>query len=131
MRLRSYLWQREITPMERQAGYFNWLLTRDTHAKEVRLFDLGTLFSDRFRQLRTKLRQERLDLTTRRTVAEMITQSGAIIAAFGLYGFLALRALRGLVTMGDLADFLRREGPSSPWSSLIPLQPKGSKPPFF
>ena len=100
-----YLWQREITPKERQAGYFNWVLTRDTHAKEIRLFDLGPLFADRFRQVRTKLRQESLNLTTRRTVAEVITQSGAIIAAFVLYGFLAFRALRGLITLGDLVMF--------------------------
>ena len=100
-----YLWQREITPKERQAGYFNWVLTRDTHAKEIRLFDLGPLFADRFRQVRTKLRQESLNLTTRRTVAEVITQSGAIVAAFVLYGFLAIRALRGLITLGDLVMF--------------------------
>ena len=34
-------------------------------------------------------------------------------------------------TVEQLAKLLNREEPTAPWSSLIPLQPKGSKPPFF
>ncbi|HAX77733.1 MAG TPA: non-ribosomal peptide synthetase [Cyanobacteria bacterium UBA11372] len=34
-------------------------------------------------------------------------------------------------TVGELANVLRQEGWSSPWSSLVPIQPHGSKPPFF
>jgi thioesterase domain-containing protein len=44
---------------------------------------------------------------------------------------LSLTTLFQAPTIEQLADFLRREGPASPWSSLIPLQAKGSKPPFF
>lgn len=100
-----YSWQREITPMERQARYFNWLLTRDSHAKEIRLFNLGSLFAEKFRELRTRLRRERLALTTKRSIAEYAAQSGATVAAFGLYGFLAFRVVHGLLTLGDLVMF--------------------------
>ncbi|HXG50496.1 MAG TPA: ABC transporter ATP-binding protein [candidate division Zixibacteria bacterium] len=100
-----YAWERENTRLERQASYFNWLLTRDTHAKEIRLFNLGRLFADRFRDLRAGLRRERLGLTTRRSVDELITQSSAVVAAFGLYAFLAARAAHGLVTLGELVMF--------------------------
>jgi thioesterase domain-containing protein/acyl carrier protein len=34
-------------------------------------------------------------------------------------------------TIRELADILRRDGWSPPWSSLVPIQPGGSKPPFF
>ncbi|MBI3979303.1 MAG: non-ribosomal peptide synthetase [Chloroflexi bacterium] len=34
-------------------------------------------------------------------------------------------------TVEQLAGFLRREGWSPPWPSLVPIQPGGSKPPFF
>ncbi len=34
-------------------------------------------------------------------------------------------------TIGALAELMRREGWSPSWSSLVPIQPRGSKPPFF
>ena len=34
-------------------------------------------------------------------------------------------------TIEQLANILRSEGRSQPWSSLIPIQPRGSRPPFF
>jgi len=102
---KTFKWQRKRTPSERQAWYLNSLLTHDSHAKEIRLFNLGSLFADRFRQLRTQLRRENLSLATRRSIAELIAQSGAIIAAFAFYGFLAFRALQGLISLGDLVMF--------------------------
>src|SRR5262249_77796 len=42
-----YLWSRRQTPAERRALYFNSLITGDTHAKEIRLFGLGSLFEKR------------------------------------------------------------------------------------
>src|SRR5947208_415525 len=59
---RMYAWQKQRTPAERQAWYFDWLLTRDLHAKEIRLFDLGALFMGRFRDLRRLLRREKLEI---------------------------------------------------------------------
>ncbi len=43
-----YRWHRRRTTMEREGYYLSWLLTGDIFAKEIRLFDLGTLFSKRF-----------------------------------------------------------------------------------
>jgi len=34
-------------------------------------------------------------------------------------------------TIKQLANILRQKGWSSPWSSLVPIQPSGSRPPFF
>jgi phthiocerol/phenolphthiocerol synthesis type-I polyketide synthase E len=34
-------------------------------------------------------------------------------------------------TIGDLAQIVNREAPRSRWSSLVTIQPKGSRPPFF
>ena len=36
-----YDWQRRRTQMERRAGYLDWLMTSDIHAKELRLNQLG------------------------------------------------------------------------------------------
>ncbi len=34
-------------------------------------------------------------------------------------------------TIAELHDFLTRDGWTPPWPSLVPIQPRGSKPPFF
>jgi ATP-binding cassette subfamily B protein len=100
-----YRWQREQTSTERQAGYLNRILTGGGHAKEIRLFDLGPLFMRRFRDLRRKLRGERLGIAVRRSVAELAAQTGATVAIFGSLGFIAYRAVQGLITLGDLVMY--------------------------
>ena len=47
---------RQQTADERRAGYYNRVLTSKEYAKEVRLFDLGTLFKHRYENLRKTLR---------------------------------------------------------------------------
>ena len=36
-----YGWQRARTSLQRKTDYYNWLLTGEPHAKELRLFNLG------------------------------------------------------------------------------------------
>lgn len=100
-----HVWQRQQTPKERQAWYFAWMITRDSHAKEIRLFDLGQFFMNRYRELRSQLLRESLAMTTKRTVAELLALSGATITVFGLFAFLAYRTMHGLTTLGDLVMY--------------------------
>lgn len=102
---RLYLWQRERTSMERKASYFNWLLTGDLHAKEVRQFDLGTLLRERFRELRDRLRHERLQITRKRSWGELLAETGGIAAVFGSLGFIAYRTIHGVITLGDMVMY--------------------------
>ncbi|WP_242057692.1 MULTISPECIES: amino acid adenylation domain-containing protein [Nostoc] len=44
---------------------------------------------------------------------------------------LPLATLLQAPTIEELANILRQPGWVKPWSSLVPIQPKGSKPPFF
>jgi ATP-binding cassette subfamily B protein len=109
VRLRStrkmYAWRRQRTPFERQAWYFNWLLTRDQHAKEIRLLNLGPLFRRRFSDVREQLRRERHALATRRAVADLVAQVSGVCAVFGLYAFMGYRAVQGGLTLGDLVMY--------------------------
>ncbi len=98
-----YHWQRKRTPMERQAWYFGWLLTGDMSAKEIRLFDLGNLFSQRFRHLRQQIYKENLAIATRRSIASLGAQSIAGLVMFGAYAFILYQAIKGILTLGDLA----------------------------
>ena len=101
----TYRWQRRSTPAERQAWYFHWMLTGDVHAKEIRQFGLGPLFRRRFRDLRQQLRREKIEIATRRSVAELVSQASATIAVFGSYAFIAYRTVQGAITLGDLVMY--------------------------
>lgn len=100
-----YRWSRRRTPAERLAWYFDWMLTRDAHAKEVRLFELGTLFRSRYRELRKQLRHERLRIVSRRSLADLGAQVVATLGVFGSYAFIAYRTVLGIVTLGDLVMY--------------------------
>jgi ATP-binding cassette subfamily B protein len=104
---KMYHWQREQASTERQAGYFNWVLTGSSHAKEIRLFNLGPLFMDRFRDLRKKLRRGRLGITARRSVAELVAQTGTNVAIYGSYAFIAYRAVQRTITLGALVMYFQ------------------------
>jgi len=100
-----YRWQREQTSTERQAGYLNWMLTGSSHAKEIRLFDLGPLFMRRFRDLRWKLRTGRLAITRRRSIADFAAQAFATAAIYGSYAYVGYQAMWGKATLGDLVMY--------------------------
>jgi ATP-binding cassette subfamily B protein len=102
-----FQWQQERTPAERRAWYFNYLLTAEGHAKELRLFGLAPLFMDRFRDLRRQLRRERLKIATRRSITELAMQVGMVAAVFGSYAFIAVRTIQGRITLGDLVMYFQ------------------------
>ena len=102
-----YTWQRERTPVERKAWYLNWMLTRDIHAKEIRLFDLGPRFRQLFQEVRSMLRCERLELEKRRALATLGAQAVATLSVFGVYFFVAYRTLHGFLTIGDLVMYFQ------------------------
>jgi ATP-binding cassette subfamily B protein len=81
------------------------MLTGGGHAKEIRLYDLGPLLMRRFRDLRRKLRGERLGIAARRSVAELAAQTGATAAIYGSLAFIAYRTVQGTNTLGDLVMY--------------------------
>ena len=97
-----YRWRRQRTLTERRADYFDSVLVDGSCAKEIRLFDLGTFFRDRFRDLRQQLRRERLAIATRHSIVALATEVSATLAVFGSYAFIAHRAMQGIITPGDL-----------------------------
>lgn len=100
-----YRKQREWTSQERRADYFNWMLTTTSYAKEIRLFDLGSLFQKRFRDLRSSIRREKITLATRTFIAEWAIQASATLAVFGACGFIAYQTLQGVITLGSLVMY--------------------------
>jgi ATP-binding cassette, subfamily B, bacterial len=104
---RRFSWQQQRTREERQARYYNWMLTGETHAKEIRLFDLGRLFAGRFRRLRHLLRSESLALARQRTMAETGARAISTAVLFGLLAWVCTQTVRGAITLGALVMFLQ------------------------
>lgn len=97
-----YRWQCEHTARTRQGWYLNWLLTGVEYAKEVRLFDTGELFRQRFRELRQQLRRGQIHMRLRQTITEMATTVITLVVMFGVYGVIAYRTMQGRLTIGAL-----------------------------
>jgi ATP-binding cassette subfamily B protein len=100
-----YLWQRSCTRKERAAWYRHWLLTSDGYAKEVRLFDLGSLFMRQYREIREVVRKERLAIIYRRSALDFVSQAIALTAVFASLAFIANQALAGIITMGSMVMY--------------------------
>jgi ATP-binding cassette subfamily B protein len=102
---KTYDWQCSSTPKERKVWYFHWLLTSDSNAKEIKLFDLGPLFVKRYHDLRKELRSERLSITARQSATDLVAQTVSVVAIFGSYVFIAMKAFQGNITLGDLVMY--------------------------
>jgi len=113
-------WVQRRTATQRKAAYYNNLLTTDSYAKEIRLFDLGHLFKRRFRIVRQKLLKEKLELAKRRTSADFSTTILSVIAMWGAYAFIAYETVQGHITVGDLVLYNQsfRKAYDAIWSLL-------------
>jgi ATP-binding cassette subfamily B protein len=95
-----HAWRHSRTPVERLAQYYDVLLTRDTHAKELRLFDLGALFRARSHEVRRELSQEKTELLKRRTLAMCVAETVATVALFSLFAVIGRSAISGTISVG-------------------------------
>ncbi len=102
---RLYTWRRRRTETERRAYDYHQMLTGLQHAKELRLFGLGDIFRRRYRDLRTVLCGERLNIAKRRSLAALLAQAAAMFALFGTLAFVAWRTLHGEMTLGDMVMY--------------------------
>jgi ATP-binding cassette subfamily B protein len=102
---KMYSWQHDQASMERQAGYFSWLLTDISHAKEIRLFDLGPLFMRRLRDVRQKLYKGRLAIMRTRSISDFAAQTFANVAIYGSYAYVVYQTVGGKITLGDLVMY--------------------------
>lgn len=97
----------EWTPQERQASYLSWMLTHESYAKEVRLFNLGPLFQHRFHNLRQDIRQDKLRLARANALGDWVVQSGTTLAVFTAWGFMGYQTLLGKITLGSLVMYFQ------------------------
>src|SRR5438094_385529 len=107
-------------PEGRRQNYLEWILTRDSHVKEVKLFDLAPLVLRRYRALFEKFYAEDRSLALRKGAAGVVLGLVSLTAFYGAYAFMAVRAALGAITLGDLTLYLSvfRQGQTAIQSAL-------------
>ncbi len=100
---RLYNWR---SPERRKMAYMEYVLANDTHAKEVRVFGLGSTFLARYRELAEKFFAEDRALSTKRTVWVILLSLLSSAAFYGCYALIAVQAARGLLSVGNLTLYV-------------------------
>lgn len=102
-----YSWQKRITEKERETWYYNYLLTSESSAKEVRLFKTFPLFRDRFKKFRNNIRRQLLSIKIKKTAADFSSQifSSSILAL--LMVFMTYKTYEGKISLGNLVMFFQ------------------------
>ena len=101
--LAEYQWRQRTTTDDRRAWYYDWIMTTADAAAEIRLFGLGKYFRSHHKNLRTRLRGERLELMRRQGLAELAASMIALLIIGAAMLLMMWRALMGRVTFGELA----------------------------
>lgn len=94
------------TAMERKSNYLSSLLTSDVHAKEIRSFGLGHHIRKIYVETRMRLLTGRLKISKQRTYRELITTTIATLGFFCCIAYIAIGAVHGLTSIGDITLFL-------------------------
>jgi ATP-binding cassette subfamily B protein/ATP-binding cassette subfamily C protein len=100
---RLWTWR---APEGRRLNYLEWILTRDSHVKEVKLFGLGPLMLERYRALFRKFFDEDRRLARRRLRAGLGFGLLSLAAFYAMYALIAGRAATGSITLGDLTLYI-------------------------
>jgi ATP-binding cassette subfamily B protein len=100
---RLFRWR---SPETRRQIYLESALSSDSAAKEVKLFALGPLFLERYRQIFVSLYREDRALTLRRDAWGFALGLLATLTLYGAYGWIAARAIMGAITLGAMTMYL-------------------------
>ena len=107
-------------PESRMQSYLEAVLAREDYAKEVKLFELGRRFLDRYSDIFARLYKEDRDLTLRRDAWGFglgLLGTGALYAG---YAWIAATAVLGKMTVGQMTMYvtLFRQGQSAVSAAL-------------
>ena len=110
-----YGWQgfmisRRQSPDRRRMMYFLDLLTKDTYNKEIKLFNLGQYFTDKWEEISIRFYKENRALVKSRYMMGFMWGSLSIVVTSGTYLYVALGTIAGRLTLGDLTFYSQAVG---------------------
>ena len=100
---RLFRWR---APETREQTYLEVLVAREDYAKEVKLYQLGDLFLDRYRNIFQRLYAEDKDLTVRRSLWGYGLGLLSSLAFYGAYTWIVLETIASRISLGDLTMYL-------------------------
>jgi ATP-binding cassette, subfamily B, bacterial len=114
---RLFRWR---APESRMQIYLEAVLAREDYAKEVKLFELGRRFLDRYRDIFTRLYKEDRDLTLRRDAWGFGLGLLGTATLYGGYAWIAAATALGRMTVGQMTMYLMlfRQGQSAVSAAL-------------
>lgn len=114
---RLFRWQ---SPETRQQTYLEVLVAREDFAKEVKLFGLGPLFVQRYKDIFERLYRQDANLTMRRGLWGFGLSLLSTAAFYGAYVWIVLETAARNITLGDMTMYLLlfKQGQSAVASAL-------------
>ena len=98
-------WQKSIASQERRTWYYDWLLTAEEGAAELRLFGTASIFLEAYRKIRSRIKDDRIALEQHQLASQLGASLFGMLAAGICMIFMVWRALQGLASLGDLVLF--------------------------
>ncbi len=105
LNLEQYQWSQRTTSERRRLNYYEYLLTSNWSAAELRLFGWGYYFAKAYQRLRRRLRQEHMGLIRKQAINRLLASAIALLLSSLSLIWMVQQLLLGLLTMGDLALF--------------------------
>jgi ATP-binding cassette subfamily B protein len=102
---RAYRRMRAEAPERRMMWYLTHVMTIDDYNKEVKLFNLGDFFIERFVSLMEAFYAENKKLAVPRYLSGFVWSAITAIANSAIYLYVALQAVQGRITLGGLTKF--------------------------
>ncbi|MGB3136328.1 MAG: ABC transporter ATP-binding protein [Nodosilinea sp.] len=117
---RLFKWR---SPETRQQIYLEALLAREDFAKEVKLFGLGPLLMQRYKDIFQRLYAEDRSLTVRRSGWSYGLGLLSTVSFYLAYCWIVLEAIAGRISLGELTMYLTvfRQGQTTFASSLTAI----------
>lgn len=119
----AFLLARWRSPEVRQQNYLETLLAREDNIKEVRLFQLGGRFINRYRDIFIKLFKENKRLIVRREFWGFLLGIISTLVFYGAYGWIVTSTVVGAITLGQMTMYLLlfKQGQGAVASSLTSI----------
>ncbi|HEU0113129.1 MAG TPA: ABC transporter ATP-binding protein [Thermomicrobiales bacterium] len=101
----GYQQMRRQSPLRRLMSYLSSVVTLDQYAKEIKLFTLGDHFINRYANVADEYYQAARSLLLRRYWASFAWGALTTIASSGVFLYVAVQAVRGIFSLGQLTVF--------------------------
>jgi ATP-binding cassette, subfamily B, bacterial len=100
---RLFRWR---SPDSRKQMYLETVLANDAYAKEVKIYGLGPVLLERYREIFHRLYRQDRDLTLRRGVWGFLLGLIGTLAFYGAYAWIGVATVLARITLGQMTMYL-------------------------